>query len=535
MAAENSNGTAARVEEMRARMLRGERERAATDNFDLIGELSKLLQEHGLSPDSCGGSVNFLKKDPLMSTQFRLGGSAALGLAMQAVVACHIFRLRGGPGQDISIDLGQAIRRIAPISERRWELLNNTPVGTPDTGLFHQFLFYKTKDERHVMLTNMYTGMRARLTGVLGCSDSPTSLRKAVSKYTADELEVLGEKYGFVAAKVRSIEEFVKEPVFDYLAALPIIEIERIAGGPPVPFSDFCDGTHPLSGIRALGMGHVIAGAGVGRSLAAYGADCLNIWRIDEEEHEQIYLSANTGVRSCMIDVRSNSGREQVYELLRGADVFYANRRPGLLESLGMDAHAASKIHPGIVHVSVSCHGENGPWKNRVGFDQIAGAVTGCLVAEGGSLETPKLPPTNIVNDYLGAWMAATGAMLALIRRAKEGGSYKVHVSLDRIAMWIAGLGFMDPKYVNQTVGTGGDHELVDPQLLTAVTSLGVYQCTTEQVMLSRTPTHFAHVISARGTDVPVWLPKPKAHKPNSAIFLERIKRVTVPHVPPKM
>ena len=61
---------------------------------------------------------------------FWLGGSAALGLAQQSVVAAKLWRMRGGAGQNISIELAQAIRRLAPATERKWELLNGYPVYT---------------------------------------------------------------------------------------------------------------------------------------------------------------------------------------------------------------------------------------------------------------------------------------------------------------------------------------------------------------------------------------------------------------------
>ncbi len=115
------------------------------------------------------------------------------------------------------------------------------------------------------------------------------------------------------------------------------------------------------------------------------------------------------------------------------------------------------------------------------------------------------------MNDYLVAWLAATGAMVALRRRASEGGSYRVHVSLDRAAIWLNSLGFFDPEYVRSTVGTGGQHELVDPQLFTSLTPLGLYQGVTEQVTLSRTPHHYTNVLSARGADQGTWLPRPEA------------------------
>jgi crotonobetainyl-CoA:carnitine CoA-transferase CaiB-like acyl-CoA transferase len=76
-------------------------------------------------------------------------------------------------------------------------------------------------------------------------------------------------------------------------------------------------------------MGHVIAGAGVGRALALHGADVLNLWRPDELEHDVTYLTANVGVRSATVDPRGPDGAALVRRLLLGADVFYANRRPG--------------------------------------------------------------------------------------------------------------------------------------------------------------------------------------------------------------
>ena len=76
--------------------------------------------------------------------------------------------------------------------------------------------------------------------------------------------------------------------------------------------------------------------------------------------------------------------------------------------------------------------------------------------------------------------------------------------------MWILSLGMFDPVYVASVVGTGGEHELIDPQLFTSLTPLGLYQGVTENVTLSRTPHHYAHVLSPRGADQPVWLPKPR-------------------------
>ncbi|MFI5612081.1 CoA transferase [Amycolatopsis sp. NPDC051903] len=492
---------------LRDAMLKAVHNRATDDVFDPHAELRDILAPLGLTPEDSGGTVTFLKRDPLMPSSLRLGGTAAVALAQQAVVAAKLWRMRTGLGQDITVDLGQAIRRLAPASELKWETLNGYPADMADRLVVAYLGFYPTRDGRNVIPANIYPGLKSKMLAVLDCADSPAALGRAIARHSADELEALAEEHGIVFAKVRSVEEFVAEPVFEHLAARPLIEVEKVTDTPPEPLPEW--GTHPLSGIRALGMGHVIAGAGIGRSLASLGADVLNVWRVMEFEMDSLLATANVGVRSTRLNVRAPDGQATLHELLRDADVFYANRRPGLLTEFGVDAEQAFAVRPGLIHVTASCHGETGPWANRLGFDQVAGTVTGMVAAEG-SLADPKLPPTSIINDYLVAWLGATGAMTALARRATEGGSYRVHVSLTRAAMWAVTLGFFDWDYVRHTAGTGGEHELLDPQLFTSLTPLGLYQGVTENITLSRTPHHYLNVLTPRGADQPVWLPRPR-------------------------
>ena len=81
------------------------------------------------------------------------------------------------------------------------------------------------------------------------------------------------------------------------------------------------------------------------------------------------------------------------------------------------------------------------------GFDQIGQTVTGVAVTEGGA-DNPRLVPTTLLNDYITAYLGAAGAMAALVRRAREGGSYHVTVSLCRSAMWVQSLGLVTPPKV---------------------------------------------------------------------------------------
>jgi crotonobetainyl-CoA:carnitine CoA-transferase CaiB-like acyl-CoA transferase len=123
--------------------------------------------------------------------------------------------------------------------------------------------------------------------------------------------------------------------------------LEKIGDSEPIPFKK--DGKSPLDGIRALGMGHVIAGAGIGRDLAQHGADVLNIWRPGDTEVEAFTWDVQVGMRQTILD-HSKEDRAKFDQLLKDADVFFANRRPGYLERNALDAETLCAQKPGLIH-----------------------------------------------------------------------------------------------------------------------------------------------------------------------------------------
>src|SRR5260370_21050968 len=110
---------------------------------------------------------------------------------------------------------------------------------------------------------------------------------------------------------------------------MPLVKIEKLAESDPEPFSR--NPSTPLDGIRALGLGHVIAGAGLGRALAYHGTDVLNIWRPLDFEIDSIYCTSSGGRRSSPIQFASPDGLAEFEQLLPGTDVFLSNRPPGFL------------------------------------------------------------------------------------------------------------------------------------------------------------------------------------------------------------
>ena len=110
-----------------------------------------------------------------------------------------------------------------------------------------------------------------------------------------------------------------------------------------------------------------------------------------------------------------------------------------------------------------------------------------------------------VVDDYLVAWLITTGIVSTLIRRAREGGSYKIHICLSRTILWMYQLGIFDKNYAAATAGNSPEHAFLDPELFSAETPLGTYQGVAEQVAMSETPGHYKYALLPRGAAKPEW------------------------------
>ncbi|KAG2173244.1 hypothetical protein INT43_004618 [Umbelopsis isabellina] len=477
---------------------------------ELIAELKELLQEAGESADDLADYIEKIEihgQDPVVDSTIKLGSASTIALLGKAVTASKIYYLRTGKKQSLSVDLRGTLRRLAPGVERRWEALENNPPGLIDPSIPEFFKFYKTKDGRYILPLNIYPKIKSKFLNLLNCGDRSELIQKALEDWTAADLEKKSEELEFVCPMIRTLDEFKKENVYEYLSALSVIEIEKIGESKPEPFVCGENVKNALEGIKAVGLGHVIAGAGTGRALALHGAECLNIWNPNEVEHDGVYYSANVGVRSTMLNLATESGLKKMKELVKQSDILYSNRKFNMLSKFGLTAEDCAKIRPGIVHCNITAHGQDGPWKNRMGFDQVAGSVCGMMTFEGDG-QKPQMPCIGIVNDYIVSWLAAMGCMIALMRRAEDGGSYKVHVSLTRAALWVLSLGIFDKDFINQKVNSCEKHTHREPEMFEAETVCGHYRGVTDQVHMSELPERYNPVLVPRGLCKPEFLKK---------------------------
>src|SRR5712672_227614 len=460
---------------------------ATSPDFDLHAETNEVLKDIGLTTADAGGKLSFYGSDPILPSPIRFGTLAAVGLAARSVALAALWRHTTGEGQNISVDVRKALRRFYGFFDGKWETINGRPP-SPGGYAVSPFLtgpfFRETRDGRHVLALDIYPQLLVNTLNFLDCSPSTESINSAIRKWNAVELEDAAAEKGLVLAMVRTNEEFRREPQYtDVLSKMPLITIEKIGESDPVPLK--ASDNLPLAGVRALGMGHVIAGAALGRDMALYGADVLNIWRPRDSEIESFAWDVQVGMRSTVLD-DSKEDRARLNQLLQNADVFFANKRPGFLQKHDLDADALCAQKPGLIHATVVLHGERGPWSNRPGFDEIGAAVSGLFTIEG-SPTRPKQPPIVPICDNVVAWLGTTGIFAALRRRAIEGGSYRVVVSLTRVVLWQLSLGIFDKAYAKVTAGSTDEHKYIAPDLFTAETPLGTYQGMTDQIVMSRT------------------------------------------------
>jgi formyl-CoA transferase len=168
----------------------------------------------------------------------------------------------------------------------------------------------------------------------------------------------------------------------------------------------------PLSGIRVLDVTQVMAGPFCCMLLGDMGADVIKVEPPDGGDQTRRamgfklkgndslgFLNMNRNKRSVTLDLRTEAGRQQFYQLAETADVIVENYRPGVMKKLGVGYDAISAVNPAIIYASISGFGQTGPWKDRPGFDLIAQAATGVMSITGDPAGPPAksgVPVTDI-------------------------------------------------------------------------------------------------------------------------------------------
>ena len=477
---------------------------AGTQDFDINGAFDEFMHAIGLSPDATGGRLTFIGSDPIFESRHRIGACISIPIMAAAAGAATVWRMRTERGQDLTLDLRKAIHGVNPVYKFH-PTVNGYPYQMP-YALGNNMIFdlYLTKDGRWVLPTGGYPHMLSDWISVLRCSPEKNSIANAVLKWNGQDLDDVAAERNMIFAMCRSHDEWAQHPQGQLLASKPLVEIEKIADSDPEPFGP---AERPLSGIRVLGVTHVIAGTVVSRTLAEQGAEVLHIDHPMEFEHEIFTTDETVGQRSAWLDLKSPEGNRRGHELAAGADVFVDSYRGRALANLGFSPQQLAEARPGIIYCSVRGYGYDGPWANRAGFDMEALCVSGFTETEG-TPDRPKFPPTKVMNDFIAGYMGAAGVTAALIRRAREGGSYHVKICLTRNAMWYPTLGVFDRNNVDMS---GEEHQLREPETITRQTPYGEVFRLAPPVEFSETPGHWEDpILTVRGSCKAEWVSRPQ-------------------------
>ncbi|WP_163099922.1 CaiB/BaiF CoA transferase family protein [Peribacillus alkalitolerans] len=202
-----------------------------------------------------------------------------------------------------------------------------------------------------------------------------------------------------------------------------------------------------LEGMKVIDLTQILAGPYTSMVLGDMGADVIKIERfpygddtrrmgpyIDEESY--MYMMVNRNKRGMCINLQEEEGRKILFELIKTADVFIENYRPGVTKKLGIDFETLKEINPSLIYCSISGYGQTGPYRHKGGFDIMAQGMSG-LMDMTGERDGKPVKVGIAIHDIAAAQTAIQSILSAYIYRLKSGLGQYIDVSLvDSALAW---------------------------------------------------------------------------------------------------
>ncbi|OED37976.1 hypothetical protein AB833_21590 [Chromatiales bacterium (ex Bugula neritina AB1)] len=438
--------------------------------------------------------------EPVYNSEFALAETSAAVLAAIAAAVNEIWQLKTGRAQQAIVDgrcAATALDSYRFLQRRgrsgQYETLANSPAAENAYRITKPF---PTRDGRWFLPHFGLLHLKSKMLKLLNCTDNPESVAASIARWESFSLEDAVAGIGACGGVVRSPDEWLDHPQGRAVATAPVIAIEKIADSEARPFRT--DGP-PLHGVRVLDLTRILAGPVAARTCAEQGADVLMIAAQHTPQIKNFVMDLSHGKRSCFLDLDEKSDAAVLRSLVSGCDVFSQGYRPGALQARGFGAHELAAICPGIIYLTTSCYGQHGPWAERAGWEQVAQAVSG--ICHEVDPQCPGLLPVNAC-DYITGYLGAYGILLALLRRAREGGSYHVNVSLCQTAMF---LGRQSRRLPGAEVSPLSDAEIALFQTQSE-TAYGSLRHLAPVINFSETKAQWLRPTPALGSDLPHWL-----------------------------
>ena len=404
------------------------------------GAFAELMQIRGLDLPSATEARTELGPE-LLPTKLRLSETLEQIMGAIGIAISDLSELAGRGRQDFHFASRHLQAQLMADTHTSVVAADGTVAPVPeDAAMINMRRMtqpWPTRDNGHFLAHFNLSHLRQRVLDALRAEPTPDSVSAAMAARDGLDLEDAIARARACGTIVRTADAWLDHPQGRALSAKPVIKLTRIGDAPPTPVP--C-GARLLSGLRVLDATRILAGPIAARTLAEQGADVLMITAPDLPQVPQHVRNTSHGKRSAYLDLDQPHDRERLESLVAEADVFSDGYRPGSLARRGFGPARLAELRPGIVNLAVSCYGLDGPFSDRAGWEQVAQAASGIAVANGD--DTPRLIPVPAC-DYLTGFLGALGILLALGRRAREGGSWHVEVSLCASAMMLLRQGIL--------------------------------------------------------------------------------------------
>ncbi len=417
-----------------------------------------ILNSVGINADH-NSKVTITGSDPVLPSPFLIGEAGAAAIAAVGYLSSELWSLKNNKSQQVTISVNDAA-----IAQRSHEYIkviagDNQDLWSPISG------FYQTQDHRWIQFHCNFPHHQQGVISLLACENNRVAVEAAMKHWQAKALEEKLADLGMCAAIVRTSNEWEHHPHAQAIKNLPLMDIIKIDGSKPEPLPI---GNRPLSGIKVLDLTRVIAGPVCAKTLAEHGANVMLVSSPNLPSILPLVMDTGFGKLSAFLDLNKNEEKEQLIQLIKQADIFTQSYRPGALAERGLSPEQLAQIRPGIIYVSFSAYSHIGPWANRHGYDSLVQSATGIVDEQSANGQPKHLPAQSL--DYITGYLAAFGAMEALKRRALEGGSYLVRVSLVQTAHWFKQLGRVNGDFSQCKIPT---REQINHLLMRSKTAFG--------------------------------------------------------------
>ena len=429
--------------------------------------------------------------DPVFPSSFAIGAAAQSTVAAAALAACELGHVRGTARQAVRVDMLHAAAECTG-----WFSLDGR---VPD--LWDAFSGLYRCADGHVRIHANFAHHREGALRLLGLDPATAQRRDAEAAllgWRAIDFETAAAERGLVVAALRRFDEWDATPQGRAIAAQSLFTIERIGDAPPLALPTLHEAQRPLAGVRVLDLTRILAGPVGGKALAAHGADVMLVNSPTLPNIEAI-ADTSRGKLSAHVDLKADAGRATLQRLVDGAHVFVQGYRPGGIAGLGFGPAALARRRPGIVCVSLTAWGTQGPWRSRRGFDSLVQTAMGFNHAEGEAAGDgqPRPLPMQILDEATG-YLLAFGAVAALVRQQREGGSWHVQVSLAQTGQWLRSLGRIDG-------GLATARPDLQPFLEASDSGFGRLLAVRHSAQLARTPAGWSRPSMPPGSHPPDW------------------------------